>query len=394
MLDNLKLYHNGNQLQYVQDYFAGAQNQYGVKEYQNKSNTTDEFAYDKNGNMVKDLDRDIVTIRYNLLNLPDTVQFRNGNQINQIINRYAANGAKFSTTYLTGTLAAVLPIGAICTQSNLSGAYQRTKIYAGSIEYENEGSNSNLTIARINTPEGYISWGYGLMFYNFYLKDHLGNVRETYSARQESFYPFTGQRMQYYATGLPRSDSEDSGFQPYKYNGKEWIEAHGLDEYDYGARGMYPAIGGGFMSVDPLAEMNYSVSPYVYCNNNPVNMIDPTGMLGMASTYVNKKGEIIDHFDDGDNKVYLVSDQTNWILNGRKKDGLPIIGFEDPKVTYKKGEQYVYYPVLNSSGTIKPVTNPLDLLEIWIDKDPESLGEFLSQITADITYNLSSINNY
>ncbi len=29
--------------------------------------------------MIKDLDREIVTIRYNLLNLPDTIQFKNGN---------------------------------------------------------------------------------------------------------------------------------------------------------------------------------------------------------------------------------------------------------------------------------------------------------------------------
>jgi len=29
--------------------------------------------------------------------------------------------------------------------------------------------------------------------------------------------------------------------------------------------------------VDPLAEMYYSVSPYVYCKNNPVNYIDPNG---------------------------------------------------------------------------------------------------------------------
>lgn len=32
------------------------------------------------------------------------------------------------------------------------------------------------------------------------------------------------------------------------------------------------------MSLDPKAEKYYSVSPYAFCNNNPVNLIDPDGM--------------------------------------------------------------------------------------------------------------------
>ena len=56
---------------------------------------------------------------------------------------------------------------------------------------------------------------------------------------------------------------------------------HGYDTYDYGARGMYPAIMR-FTTPDPLAEKYYSISPYVYCNNNPVNMIDPDGRAGHA----------------------------------------------------------------------------------------------------------------
>lgn len=33
-----------------------------------------------------------------------------------------------------------------------------------------------------------------------------------------------------------------------------------------------------FISIDPHAERYYSISPYVYCNNNPVSCIDPSGM--------------------------------------------------------------------------------------------------------------------
>ena len=32
-----------------------------------------------------------------------------------------------------------------------------------------------------------------------------------------------------------------------------------------------------FTSIDPFAEKNYNISPYAYCNNNPVNYIDPDG---------------------------------------------------------------------------------------------------------------------
>lgn len=51
---------------------------------------------------------------------------------------------------------------------------------------------------------------------------------------------------------------------------------HGYDMYDYGARGMYPAIMR-FTTPDPLAEKKPWISPYVYCSDNPVNRIDIEG---------------------------------------------------------------------------------------------------------------------
>ncbi|MBR4263318.1 MAG: hypothetical protein IKQ48_01940 [Paludibacteraceae bacterium] len=75
--------------------------------------------------------------------------------------------------------------------------------------------------------------------------------------------------------------------QPYLYNGKEFIEAHGLNEYDSQAR-MYYAPIMRTTTTDPYAEKYYHISPYAWCGNNPVNAIDPDGR---DSIYVNDQPE-------------------------------------------------------------------------------------------------------
>jgi RHS repeat-associated protein len=64
--------------------------------------------------------------------------------------------------------------------------------------------------------------------------------------------------------------------QRYKYNGKELDRMFGLDLYDYGAR-FYDARIARWQNIDPLCEKYYSISPYVYCANNPIRFIDPNG---------------------------------------------------------------------------------------------------------------------
>lgn len=60
----------------------------------------------------------------------------------------------------------------------------------------------------------------------------------------------------------------------YKFNGKELDEETGL--YYYGARYYEPRVNI-WLSVDPLAEKYPSMSPYIYCANNPIIYIDFDG---------------------------------------------------------------------------------------------------------------------
>ena len=144
-------------------------------------------------------------------------------------------------------------------------------------------------------------------YHFYYIKDHLGNVRETYKI------PNTGtkvcvQRMQYYPSGLPWAETAGASEQPYKYNGKEFVEMHGLDEYDSEARWYYPAICR-TTTMDPLAEKCYSISPYAWCGNNPVNAIDPLGLDTIHVTYEQDQWIISNPIMAEGDDVIIVTDE-------------------------------------------------------------------------------------
>lgn len=67
----------------------------------------------------------------------------------------------------------------------------------------------------------------------------------------------------------------------YRYNSKEEQATFGTPYSDYGAR-QYSSASGRWLTVDPLAEKYYSYSPYAFCNNNPVNLVDPDGKFPVA----------------------------------------------------------------------------------------------------------------
>ncbi len=63
----------------------------------------------------------------------------------------------------------------------------------------------------------------------------------------------------------------------YLYQGKEMMDDQNLNIYDFEARGYDPVIGR-TLQIDPHADNYYALSPYSWVANNPLNVIDPTGM--------------------------------------------------------------------------------------------------------------------
>jgi len=139
----------------------------------------------------------------------------------------------------------------------------------------------------------------------------------------------------------------DSRYSPneYLYNGKIFQDELGLDWLDYGAR-FYDAQLGRWHSPDPLEQYE---SGYVYVGNNPISMNDPSGMWAerihdkLSSSYIDRYGKVLWHKDDGDNRVYLVTNTSSWVKGGMKKEGLRVVGYEDPSRNYRRGDHYDFY---------------------------------------------------
>lgn len=107
-------------------------------------------AFSKAFNVRCDLDRGSSYITYNLLNLPDTVQFQNGNQL---IMEYDANGKKSSLQRIVLAEPIVVPQGIIADLRHKSYSSYHTN-FIGNLEIEEPGpGNFAFTF---NNPVGYV----------------------------------------------------------------------------------------------------------------------------------------------------------------------------------------------------------------------------------------------
>ncbi len=227
LVDNLTLTYNGNQL-------ATAYNAVGIP----SARTTHTFKYNTNGNLIYDSSKNISNIEYNLLNLPNTVRFTNGNTLDHM---YSADATKRRTTRTAGS----------------------TIDYCRNVIYDNG------VLSMIMTDEGYVTLSGTTPSYHYYLKDFQGNVRvvadHTGTLEQVNhYYPYGG----LFGEGVQNTD------QPYRYGMKELEEQS--NTYDFSARYLSSSYNR-FTTMDPKAEKYYEWTPYSYALNNPLRYTDPTG---------------------------------------------------------------------------------------------------------------------
>ena len=237
---------------------------YGAFHFVDGADEAEEYTYDSNGNITSDLNRDISDISYDVNNRPHRIRFSDGGETRYI---YGLDGVKRRAEHVIPGIPPVVSIGAAVSGATVTS----TTDYSGAFVYE-DGE-----LERIHLDCGYLSYrdfsGSRLAEpeYHFYQRDHLGNNRV--DLRSDGL---VSQITHYYPFGLPMSMGYSPESQRWKFGNKELDRVNGLDLYDFEARAYDPATIR-FYRPDDLAHKYHSISPYVYCLNNPLIKTDSSG---------------------------------------------------------------------------------------------------------------------
>ena len=318
-IDNLHIYHNGNQLSSISD--DAARILYaGAFDFNNAANGQSEYAYDASGSLVSDTGRGIAMTEYDDCGNPLRMQFTNGNVTSYV---YTVDGQKLRTVHYTAMPNITVTVGETHDLSENETLCKDSTDYllGGSLILQDgridkylfdggfaQGRPNEITISQPvfpydwddngeeATPEQIEAFHQALaeweelmatehakdeLSFYYYNQDHLGNIREVIDGLGHVV-----QATNYYPSGTPYCDAVSTinpSLQPFKYNGKELDMMHGLNTYDYGARQYNPVVLA-WDRVDPLCEKYYNVSPYMYCHGNPMRYIDPNGEYDFENT--------------------------------------------------------------------------------------------------------------
>ena len=298
LMDNLTISYTGNQPTSVSE----STSDYNVSNsFEYKKANGSGYKFNENGSLVADKSRGIAYITYDLNNNPKQIYFTNGSVTKYV---YSASGQKLRAVHYTAKPNITRTWGekpAELTVAQILLADSTDYLMGGSLTMKNgridkylfEGGYAQASVASSTTEN--------FAFY-YYNKDHLGNIREVVDASGA-----VKQVTNYYPFGAPYAESTAADFQPYKYNGKELDKMHGLNTYDYGARQHDPILGR-WDRIDPLCENNPEITPYHYCNSNPINNVDPDGNDYWSTNDINEIRNFLNALGSGQTQY----DFSNW----------------------------------------------------------------------------------
>ncbi|MGX1931134.1 DUF6443 domain-containing protein [Flagellimonas sp. 2504JD4-2] len=306
VIDNLTYnYHNteiSNRLRTVADASGSAEG------FTDGTNSGDDYAYDANGNMTMDLNKGIQAdgITYNHLNLPTSVTLPGGT----ISYIYDAVGTKLKKT-----------------------AEGSVTEYAGNYVYS--GNTTSTTLQFFDQPEGYVtpSAVEGSYNYVYQYKDHLGNIRLSFSdgngdgdidvtndpltteiVEENNYYPF-GLKHKGYNDAV--SELGNSVANRWKYQQQELNESLDYNMYEFELR-HYDAAIGRFVTTDPYEQFD---SPYLAMGNNPVVSFDPDGGYcydANGNQIACPEDELYDDYRDNEENHINVLDEV--VVEGEKSE--------------------------------------------------------------------------
>lgn len=214
------------------------------------------YTYDANGNMLTD-SRKGIQLAYNALNLQAKV-LSGSSVLAQY--EYLTDGTKLSA---------------------LSGNGVGYK-YRGNFLYSVDASGSE-ALESIGCDEGRIVITYsstGVPSYKDYwqVKDHLGSVRAVYDLSTTGTIDSKKKELSDYQPYGNRIARTSTSYNHWRFSGKEEQKIDGTDFglLDFGARYYDPWLAR-WTTQDPLAHKYAGINPYVYCNGDPVNLVDLNG---------------------------------------------------------------------------------------------------------------------
>ena len=306
----------GNRLNYVDD---AASSSYSDSDIDDQSSGN--YSYNANGNLMKDVSKGIQSIKYDFRNLQYKMNFGAEEESLNLTDVIMYNDAEYkaaeeitttgyanvvggaSVKFISGdhiTLNSGFSVYEGCSFSaeidkslkhvinyvydtggsrvkKSNSISDEEKYYIRDARgnvisvYDGDGSQEYVNLLGSDTFGSYVP-GEG---YYYYIKDHLGStcvvVDESGTVNEAyEYYPFGSIARSALVNKLNKTDE--------KFTGKELDNENGENLYYFGGRYYFGALGR-WTGVDPVAEKEPGISPYAYVGNNPLLFIDPNGQF-------------------------------------------------------------------------------------------------------------------